>query len=95
MDCYRTYESILLGAIPIVDDVSPKMTRDIFDQAPTYILDKDWRSHPPTEQDLLAFKADSTKGRKVALAQYWLDQIDEYRFEAKGKSRSYSTMTYL
>ncbi len=84
IDCYRTYESILLGAVPIVDDVTPKLTKDIFKLAPTYVLDKDWESHRPSQREILSFEVDLARGRTVALAQYWLDKIDNIRFEAKG-----------
>ena len=69
-DCYRHYESMLFGAIPIVNNHTG--LNPIFEQAPVMVI-SDWVS-PPTKRELLNFKV-PTKSRKVMLFQYWHDKI--------------------
>ena len=69
-DCYRHYESILFGSIPIVNNHTG--LNPIFKQAPMMVI-TDWEN-PPTKKDLLAFQI-PTKSRKVLMYQYWHDQI--------------------
>ncbi len=74
VDCHRTWESILLGAIPIV--ANSTSFQPLFDVSPVYVK-SDW-SAPAEASELLNFKL-AVKSRKVLLAQYWFDIIDSYR----------------
>ncbi len=82
MDCHRTYESILFGAVPIVLDYSGALTRDVFKMAPTYVIGKqDWwkRKKGVTKEELLSFEVDNRWGRRVVMAQYWFDKFERIR----------------
>jgi hypothetical protein len=88
MDCFRHYESILLGAIPMVENLSPLLTKAIFDQAPTYIFPKKWKKKLPNRDRLLEFVPPINKGRSITLGQYWLDQIESVRQQETETTKS-------
>ena len=69
MDCYRHYESILFGAIPIVQNST---LFPIFKESPVYML-KNWMN--VTKDQFLQFRV-PTPSRKVLMMQYWFDKID-------------------
>ena len=73
MDCYRTWESILFGAIPIVRNST---LLPLWQKSPVYVLN-DW-SHPIELEDLLMFQL-KTINRDIILAQYWIDKINADR----------------
>jgi hypothetical protein len=79
IDCYRTYESILLGAIPVLDDFSPMLTQNVFWEAPTVVLRRDWKVVKPKLLKMWELNPSVGKGKSVVLGQYWLDQIDAVR----------------
>ena len=81
MDCYRHYESILFGAIPIVQNST---LFPIFNDSPVYML-QNW-THVTKEQ-FMKFKLPTTS-RKVLMMQHWFDKIDR----ALGRK---STVIYL
>ena len=62
----------MLGAIPIVRNST---LWPLFQNAPVMVLDK-W-DHVTPEQ-LTGFRV-TTKSKKLALAQYWFDRIEEVR----------------
>ena len=74
IDCHRTWESVVLGAIPIVDD-SVGM-RPIWEISPVFVK-SDW-DEPAKEETFLNFQL-SVRNRNVILAQYWFDLIDSFR----------------
>ena len=49
-DCHRTYESILLGAVPIVVRDNPALTREVYTRAPAMVMNKYWWRPKPTEE---------------------------------------------
>ena len=67
-DCYRHYESILLGSIPIVFNST---LWPMYEGNPVYILD-DWEN--VTAKQFEEWRPPSTS-RKLAMAQYWFDRI--------------------
>lgn len=75
LDCYRTWEALWMGAIPIVKR-SPidYLYRDL----PVVILD-DWRQITPAQlvrwRDELAPLLDGPRLRQVQSMQYWKDQL--------------------
>ena len=77
-DCYRHYESILLGAVPIVQNST---LWPIYDGNPVYLLE-DWAN--VTEQQFRDWRPPSTS-KKVAMAPYWFDRLtcDRDRYLAK------------
>lgn len=74
IDCFRTWESILFGAIPIV--AYSKTLQGLYDESPVYVK-YNW-TEPLTEDMLLDFKP-SVTDKRVVLAQYWFDLIHSYR----------------
>ncbi len=88
MDCHRTYESLLLGAVPIVFHTSPLLTREVFLQAPTVVLKRRWQAEMGwMRKRLLSPKEEEwtrrRMGKRVAMAQYWFDVINSYRKDYK------------
>ena len=71
-DCYRTWEAILLWAIPIVrsSNLDP-----LFQRVPALIL-KDWEF--VNKKQLLSFRPKNFS-RKWVIAQYWFDRINSFR----------------
>ena len=69
MDCYRHYEALLFGAIPIVKNST---LFPIFSNSPVYIL-RNWKN--VTKDQFLKFKLPMTS-QKVLMMQYWFDKID-------------------
>ena len=58
-DCYRTYEAILLGSIPVLSGENPVLNRDVFEKAPAYVLDREqW-----------------VRGKNQTCHDLWMDQI--------------------
>ncbi len=73
-DCYRTWEAILFGSIPIVRNSS---LWPLYSESPVYVLN-DWEN--VTEKQFLDFRL-KTQDKKVVLSQYWFDQIAAVRRE--------------
>ena len=75
-DCFRTWESILLGAVPVVYNSTG--LHKLWAAAPVLALDN---MEDLKEEDLHSFGRDSKKqsGREVALAPYWFEKIDRVR----------------
>ncbi|CAB9499056.1 expressed unknown protein [Seminavis robusta] len=85
-DCYRTYEMLLLGVIPIVDDRGP-VNRQMFDGLPVVFINKlAERAETLTQQDIAAAirfyissdefqKADFSKGWERLFLQYNRQQL--------------------
>ena len=67
-DCYRHYESILLGAVPIVRNST---LWPMFAGNPFYILD-DWEN--VTAKQFTDWRPPSTS-KKLAMAPYWFDRL--------------------
>merc|ERR1719347_1861630 len=70
-DCHRTWESILLGSIPIVL-LSPHY-QQLFSEAPLMAV-KDWKS--VTRDDLYNFKA-VTSSKNFVFVDHWLEKIQQ------------------
>ncbi len=76
-DCHRTWESVLLGAIPVVRE---SLIREIFSDAPVFVL-RDWES-PKADESLFLnrrVRGPSFAGRRNIMAQYWFDRIAAIR----------------
>lgn len=72
-DCHRTWEAILFGAIPIVRNSTGLWP--LFKQNPIYVTNE-WEN--VDENQYLNFKPKTTS-RKMVLAQYWFDRINQFR----------------
>lgn len=76
LDCYRTWEALLVGTIPIVK----KSTLDpLFDDLPVLLID-DWAE---ITEEFLKIKWNEMKSRNYNLkklyAPFWLDLISSYK----------------
>ncbi len=73
----------------------PRLTAEVFREAPTFVVDNVWRLSQGEEEEegeeavaarvgerLRLFQPDVGKGRKVVMAQYWFDKIDRHRRRA-------------
>ncbi len=69
-DAYRTWESLALGAVPVVANST---LWPLFAGSPICVL-KNWNSSTGIEQ----FRPRVTS-RRMVLAQYWFDLINSYR----------------
>ena len=69
-DCYRTYECLLLGTIPIVYSFAG--INSLFRQTPT-LMYSNW-VRPALPEEINTF-VPPTKSRKVIIWHYWNDQI--------------------
>jgi len=77
-DCYRTWESILLGAIPVVR--SHVGINALFDKAPTVNLpEKYWHANVMTRELISNWPVKNEGSRALLMAQYWFDLINAYR----------------
>ena len=73
-DCHRTWEAVLLGAVPIVQN-STLWT--LFKDAPVKVVNDDFANEIPLEE-LLKFRP-PTSSRRLMMAQHWFDRIDALR----------------
>ena len=80
-DCFRTYECLLMGAVPIVHSFASQNV--LFGQTPTLIR-SDWQ-RPAQADQILKFRP-PTRSRKVLMWHYWWDKIQCVKKEMKGKS---------
>ncbi len=75
MDCHRTWEALLMGAIPIVKTSS---LDPLYDKLPVLIVD-DWHE---VNEDFLNAKYDEMQAQAYdmerAYSAYWLDLIQSY-----------------
>lgn len=69
-DVSRTWEAVLLGAIPLVNYASG--LKELFDHSPVLQLTS-W-DKGLSQEDLLNYRA-PTRSRKVLMFQYWYDRI--------------------
>ena len=74
-DCFRTWESVLLGAVPVVHNSSG--LHKLWSVAPVLAMDN---MEDIREEDLVA-RNKIVVGREVALAPYWFNRIDSVRRE--------------
>ena len=74
-DCFRTWESVLLGAVPVVHNSSG--LQKLWAVAPVLAMDN---MEDITEVDLVT-RNKIMAGREVALAPYWFNRIDSVRRE--------------
>ena len=72
-DCFRTWESVLLGAVPVVYNSSG--LHKLWAVAPVLAMDN---MEDIREEDLVA-RNNNLVGREVALAPYWFERIDAVR----------------
>jgi hypothetical protein len=86
-DCHRTWEALLMGAVPIV---LPSEIDPLFDQLPVIIIN-DWSQL--TENLLLSYNASSynvssynTLVPEVLSARYWRNKLLSYRTESNDKN---------
>ena len=73
-DCHRTWESILLGAVPIVQNST---LWSLFKESPVKVINDDFEKKV-TLEELLRFEPQTTS-RKLMMAQYWFDRISKLR----------------
>jgi hypothetical protein len=82
IDCYRTWESMYLGAIPII---SSSGLDKLFEDLPVIIIN-DWKI---ITEEYLIRKYKEMKNKKYKLeklfADYWFKKISEYKEKAKNK----------
>ena len=76
-DCHRTWEAILFGAIPIVENSTGLWP--LFRESPIFVIN-DWKA-PVNLTDFLNFRAETTTtfGREVVLADFWFKRINKFR----------------
>ena len=74
-DCFRTWESVLLGAIPIVRNST---LWPIFKQAPVLVMDYDDNIKDISKDTLLQHNVEN-RSRKIILAQFWFEVIEYLR----------------
>lgn len=73
-DCFRTWESVILGAVPVVFN-STNMA-DLWQKAPIMAMN---HLEDISFSALNNFTISSTMRRDVALASYWIDRINSFR----------------
>ena len=81
-DCHRTWESVLLGAIPIVRNST---LWPLYREAPVCVID-DWTN--PTEAQFLDYQV-KTRSKRMVLAQYWFNMLNHYKALARGESSTF------
>ncbi len=74
VDCFRTWEAIAMGAIPIVESST---LNPLHEQAPAIIVDK-WDKSLITEEFLLKHDV-KVQSRLIVTADYWFDKINKVR----------------
>ena len=70
-DCYRTWEAVLLGSIPIVM-YRPSMA-SLYSRSPVMVVE-DWSQ--VTVESLLGYRVPNTS-QDVVFADHWLDMFDK------------------
>ena len=80
MDCYRHWESVLFRSVPVVQNSSSlwPLLRDV-----SCFLLEDW-TRPVARNRFLEFKPVFPARRRVVMAQYWYDRVNEDRREFVG-----------
>ena len=73
-DCHRTWESVLFKAVPVVQNST---LWSLFKEAPVKVVNDGFEAKIPLS-DLRRFKP-ATLSRKLMMAQYWFDLINERR----------------
>ena len=73
-DCFRTWESVLLGAVPVVHKSTGLYK--LWKVAPVLALDT---MESLEKEDLQRWEIRKLGGREIALATYWFDKIDSVR----------------
>lgn len=71
-DCFRTWEAMFFGAIPIVRNST---LWPLYEGAPAYVL-TDWLN---VELEQFESFRLATTSKKYLLAQYWFDYINSFR----------------
>ena len=74
IDCYRTWEALLFGSIPIVWNST---LWPMYKRFPVLVLNNYDRINGNRKR-LMQFKA-KTYDRSILLAQHWFDRIDAWR----------------
>ena len=75
-DCFRTWEAILFGAIPIVRNSTGMWP--LFKKSPVFVINDSDDLNEITEETLLKFRV-ATRSRKVVMAPYWIDQMEKIK----------------
>ncbi len=79
-DCFRTWESVLLGSIPIV---RKSLLHPLFRSAPVLMMDD---LEAPVDRRAFEDYSARTLSKRNVLAQYWFDRITATRDMALRKS---------
>lgn len=85
IDCYRTWESLIMGAVPIVVNNS---LLSLYDDMPVMIIDGNW-TNDVTIDTLTSYENEHKRRliqerltiarRPKIWAKYWIDSINRYR----------------
>ena len=76
MDCHRTWESVLLGGIAILQNSTGLWP--LYKQGP-FLVENDLTRARIDQTELLSFEVKNGARKELVLAQHWFDRINSFR----------------
>jgi hypothetical protein len=87
VDCYRTWEALMMGAVPVV--VGNNSLASLYHDMPVMTIGGNWTDEV-TLETLAAYESmhinqSSVARRPKIWAKYWIDLVNRYRMLAKSQ----------